>query len=91
MSQQTHAQHPLSTLDKGTLVNLENWITERFVAGNRNNQMSKYAHTLMDSGMTLNEIEAQVTSFNSSLENGLSQDEIDNTIMPPIARKLIKI
>ena len=69
------------------LDNLERWFAQRIAEGNRNNQMIKYALALVDCGMDLIQVRSQVISFNSKLSNGLTEDEIDNTIMVTISKR----
>lgn len=72
------------------LDNLERWFAQRIASGNRNNQMIKYALALVDSGMDLMQINAQVHAFNAKLNTPLSDDEIEGTIMVTIAKRLDK-
>ena len=71
-----------------SLDNLERWFAQRIAEGNRNNQMIKYALALVDGGMDIIQVRAQVIAFNAKLNNGLSESEIDSTIMVTVARKL---
>lgn len=70
-----------------SMENLERWFAQRIVAGNRNNQMLRYAMTLVDSGMSYNDVEDHVKSFNSKLGDPLKEDELHNTILKTVARK----
>jgi len=70
------------------LDNLERWFAQRIATGNRNNQMIKYALALIDSGMDAYTIGKQVHAFNKKLSNPLNEDEIDNTILVTVAKKL---
>lgn len=71
-----------------SLDNLERWFAQRIATGNRNNQMLKFALALVDSGMNFLDVQKQVSSFNAKLSNGLSEDELQNTIMQTVAKKL---
>lgn len=71
----------------GSMDNLQRWFAQRIHEGDRNNQMIKFALTLLDAGLSLVEIEQNVKSFNDYLSNGLSDDELDNTIMKTVAKK----
>jgi len=70
------------------LDNLERWFAERMVMGNRNNQMIKYALALFDNGMPYTEIERRVVEFNNKIDNGLSDHELQNTILRSVARRI---
>lgn len=72
-----------------SLDNLERWFAQRIAAGNRNNQMIKYALALVDSGMTLPEVQTRVLEFNKIISNGLSEDEINSTIMVTVAKRYV--
>lgn len=67
--------------------NLERWFAQRIATGNRNNQMIRYALTLVDSGMDLVAVQKQVHDFNKKLSNPLTEDEIDTTIMVTVGKR----
>ncbi len=71
-----------------SLDNLERWFAQRIASGNRNNQMIKFALALVDSGMSFTAVEQAVLDFNSKINNSLSEDEIRNTILVTVARKI---
>jgi hypothetical protein len=81
---ETHlAEHQaLQSLD-----NLERWFAGKISLGNRNNQMIRYALTLVDAGWDLPNVEAQVHAFNTKLQNPMSKQEIDSTIMVTVAKR----
>lgn len=70
-----------------SLDNLERWFAQRIASGNRNNQMIKFALALVDSGMSLIEVNQGVHAFNKKLNTPLTEDEIDNTIMVTVAKR----
>lgn len=72
----------------GNLDNLERWFAQRMVTGNRNNLMLRYAMTLVDSGMSYNEVEERVIDFNSKLDNKLPDNELRSTVLVTAARKI---
>jgi hypothetical protein len=72
------------------LDNLERWFAQRIAMGNRNNQMIKYALALMDGGMDLISVQKQVHEFNKKLNNPLTEDEIDTTIMVTVNKRFEK-
>jgi hypothetical protein len=75
--------HQVESLD-----NLERWFAQRIASGNRNNLMVKYALALVDTGMDAYSVGKQVHAFNKKLNNPLSEEEIDNTILITVAKKL---
>lgn len=70
------------------LDNLERWFAQRMATGNRNNQMIKFALALVDAGMTYSEVERKVLEFNGRVSNGLEVDELRNTVLVTVAKKL---
>ena len=70
------------------LDNLERWFAQRMVTGSRNNHMLRFAMALVDSGLQLPEIEQRVLNFNGKLDNGLPVDELRQTVLLTVARKL---
>lgn len=70
-----------------SLDNLERWFAGRIASGNRNNQMIKYAFALVDNGMELMAVNAQVHAFNKKLAAPLDESEIDTTIMTSVAKR----
>lgn len=70
-----------------SLGNLERWFAQRIASGNRNNHMIKFALTLLDSGMSLLDVMKATHEFNAKLNNPLSEDEIDSTIMVTVSKK----
>ena len=49
--------------------------------------MAKYAFALVDSGMSLIDVQNAVHSFNKKLNNPLSENEVDGTIMVSVAKR----
>lgn len=70
--------------------NLERWFAQEISKGNRNNNMIKYALALVDNGLSLQEVEGRVFSFNKQLQNPLPEDEISKTIMVTVAKRYVK-
>ena len=70
-----------------SLDNLERWFAQRIATGSRNNQMLKYALALVDTGMSLMDVQKQVIAFNGKLNNPLPASEIDTTIMKTVAKR----
>ena len=72
-----------------SLSNLDRWFAQRIAVGNRNKNLLRYALILVDAGMTLAEVISQVKQFNGSLNNALSVDELDRTILQTVAKRYI--
>lgn len=66
---------------------LERWFANLMTNGNRNNLLIRYALTLVDNGCPLHEVEAKVRHLNKSIVNGISDEEISNTIMVTVAKR----
>ena len=80
-------QHKSSYQKLESLDNLERWFAQRMAMGNRNNNMIKYALALVDNGMSLIDVQNQVHAFNKKLNNPLSENEIDSTVMVTVAKR----
>jgi len=70
-----------------SLDNMERWFAQRIATGNRNNHMIKFALAIVDSGVTLLEVEKSVRGFNAKLSNPLTDREISTTIMQTVAKR----
>lgn len=70
------------------LDNLERWFAQRMVTGNRNNHMLRFTMALVDSGLSYQEVERRVVSFNNKLDNKLPPDELQQTVLITAARKI---
>ena len=70
-----------------SLDNLERWFAQRISMGNRNDNMIKYALALLDNGMSLIDVDRQVHAFNKKMNNPLSENEIDSTIMVTVSKR----
>jgi hypothetical protein len=82
-----HEAYRAQNKELQSLDNLERWFAVRIASGNRNNQMIKFALALVDSGMSLIEVQKAVHAFNKKLNQPLADDEIDNTIMVTVAKR----
>lgn len=69
--------------------NLERWFAQRIANGNRNNQMLKYALTLVDSGMNLFDVQNNVYAFNDKLNKPLDRAELDSTVLKTAASRIV--
>ena len=56
--------------------------------GNRSNQLIRYALLLMEMGADEPTIETKVKDLNAKLPNKLSNEEINNTIMVTVAKRI---
>jgi hypothetical protein len=65
----------------GDMDNVERWFAKLMVNGNRNNTIVKFAFMLLDSGIEPDEVEARVLHFNDKLQDKLSVDELQNTVI----------
>lgn len=72
----------------GSLEALERWVLNNTGAGNRNDQLIKYAFLLIDLGNSYEQIRAKVTELNDKLPDKLSENEISSTIMVSVSKKL---
>lgn len=70
------------------LDNLERWFAQSIAQGNRNNQMIKYALALVDGGMDFIQVQKQVHAFNKKLNDPLADEELDQTILVTVAKRL---
>lgn len=69
--------------------NLERWFAQRIGTGNRNNQLLKFALALVDSNMSVSDVESKVKAFNSKLSNPLSEKELESTIFKTVGQKIL--
>lgn len=81
---ETRVQQQLSL---GSLDNLERWFVSRMVPGDRNNQMHRYAMTLVDMGLTLEEVRQKVLAFNKGIKPSLDEEELNTTVLASVANK----
>lgn len=77
-------------LDQHALSNLERWFINNTGAGNRSNQLIKYALMLVDANNDFASIQARVLSLNSKIPDKLEENEILSTIMVTVSRELAK-
>ncbi|WP_199097259.1 hypothetical protein [Dyella sp. ASV21] len=82
-------EYKASVLKLENLDNAERWFAQRMVNGNRNNQMLRFAMMLVDTGrLSYQDIERRVIEFNAKLDNKLPDDELRQTVLITVARKL---
>jgi len=71
-----------------SLDNLERWFAQRMVTGSRNNLMHRFARILVDAGMSFNEVQEKVVSFNKKLSNKLPEDELHATVLVTVGKEM---
>ena len=81
-------EYKASVVRLENLDNLERWFAQRMVNGNRNNQMLRFAMMLVDSGFSYQDIERRVMEFNSKLDSKLPEDELRQSVLITVAKKL---
>jgi hypothetical protein len=67
---------------------LERWFASKMEAGSRNNHMIRYAMALVDLGLPYAEIESRVMTLNGAIKAPLLEDELRNTVLLTVAKKL---
>lgn len=72
----------------GNMSALERWFAESITEGNRNQSLLRFALCLVDSGADFNEVEEKLLRFNKQLKNGLPVQEIKNTILKTVDKKI---
>jgi hypothetical protein len=68
--------------------NLERWLLNQCTSGNRNNTILKFALMLVDMGLTVVEVSRQVTEFNNKLPNPLGTDELHDTVLRTVTKRM---
>jgi hypothetical protein len=81
-------ENKVKLLEQASLNNLERWFLNQMEEGNRNNMLLRYAFCLVDQKMSFDDIKAEVLALNSQSKNPLAKDEVLNTIMVSVAKKL---
>ena len=76
------------TLDSMDLDRLEAWVINNVADGNRNNQLFNYACILADMGNSFAQIQEKVFDLNSKIPDSLDEDELSNTVMKSIAKRI---
>ncbi len=76
--------------DQHQLDNLERWFVNNTGAGNRNNQLLRYALILVDAGFDYEPIRQKVNSLNEKLPDPLSETELLGTVMVTASKALAK-
>lgn len=70
--------------------NLERWFIHNTGDGNRNNQLMRYAFTLVDAGYDFATINSRVLALNEKLADKLDETEIMGSIMISVGKALAK-
>lgn len=71
----------------GSMDSLEAWFATNIAEGERNKKLLRFALALVDNGLEFNDVRNRVNDFNSRLKNGLSQAEIDGSIMVTVSKR----
>ncbi|QEG09285.1 DNA primase [Stenotrophomonas phage Pokken] len=73
------------------LDNLQRWFAQKINSeGNRNNNLLRYAMSLVDSGWQLLDVQNALLSFNQMLESPLDDTEIRSTILVSVGKRYQK-
>lgn len=73
-----------------SLDSLERWFVANTGDGNRNNQLLRYAFSLVDAGYDFVSIQNKVLELNEKIPDKLEQSEILGTIMQSVAKRTTK-
>lgn len=73
-----------------SLDNLERWFIHNTGDGNRNNQLMRYAFTLVDANYDFATVNSRVLALNEKLADKLDESEIMGSIMISVGRALAK-
>lgn len=86
----TVRQEKLNAAQEGlkSLPALERWFAMQMSTGNRNNMLARFAFVLVDSGLSLPEIETRIVVLNNSQQDRLSMAEIQQTILRSVAQRI---
>lgn len=66
---------------------LERWFVNNTIAGNRSNQLMKYAYALIDMGQDMPSIQNNVLALNKKLAKPLDETEVMSTILITASKK----
>lgn len=69
------------------LPQLERWFAMRASEGNRNNLLLRLSLVLADQGMDLTQVQERVLAVNHTLDEPLSEAEVNQTIFRTLARR----
>jgi len=75
-------------VDLASLSNLERWFLLNIGVGNRSNTLIRYSYVLVDSGYSFEAIKNLINNFNQKMKSPLSEEEIQNTILISVMRKV---
>ena len=85
-----NAEHRETMQELRSLDNLERWFVNNTGDGNRNNNLMRYAMTLVDSGLGYDDVRLRVLELNDKLPDNLTENEIMGTIMVTVGREMAK-
>ena len=81
-------EQQLKLLDMAAMNNLERWFLLNTGAGNRSNNLIRYAYVLVDSGHSFEAVKNLISQFNQKMKTPLPDEEIQNTILISVMRKV---
>ena len=76
--------------DQQSLNNMERWFINNTSAGNRSNQLIKYALMLVDSGQDQDSVSNNILALNGKLPDPMKEQEIISTIMVTASKAIYK-
>lgn len=71
-----------------SLTNIERWFVNHTGAGNRSNNLIRYAYLLVDAGQDIQTVQNNVMALNNKLQDKLDDTEILGTIMVSAAKRM---
>ena len=75
-------------VDLASLNNMERWFLLNIGVGNRSNTLIRYAYVLVDSGHSFEAVKNLIVQFNQKMKTPLADEEIQNTILISVMRKI---
>jgi len=82
------AEDTKSSLDANGLGAMERWFKNHTTRGNRAIMTFRYGCVLVDNGVQLGELIEQIEKFNSELEDPRSDEELRNTTIKSLSKKI---
>lgn len=74
--------------EMGDVDNLARWVINNTGEGNRNKQLYRYAMVMVDMGYDYDSIYTSLKEVNAILKDGLTEKELQNTIMKSVSSKI---
>ena len=73
-------------MTQSQLDNWERWILNNSGDGNRNNMLHRYAMSLVDNGLTAQQVMEKVKDLNNKMPNKLEEVELMNTVFATVSK-----